>query len=341
MRLLGNTLLVLGTGACVLSSCNALLGIEDDYRLVDDCESGECGGAESGGQGGGAGERGGSSGTSTGGTRPTGGMGPAGAAGEPGTGGGGGCVATGAEQCLNGLDDDCNGDIDCADAACAGPVECVPAPGNATPSTFVAMDADCPNGYSPVTLQRGLSASTDCTGCTCVSPQTICTSGVYAHGTFQCGGSQYTGLLYNVYNDSCQPLPADRNLYMFERRELHGMHDTGHCDAAARDVGRDARVVRCRHRGRRLSERPAVRAGAQHAVVRRHRRRGDVQRGIAERHRRAVVHGRHRQSHLQRLRVPVQLRQRNLPQRVHRRLHGLNLRGQPRADWQRHPGLRV
>jgi hypothetical protein len=45
---------------------------------------------------------------------------------------------------------------------------------------------------------------------------TICTSGVYAHGMNQCGTDQYTGLLYNVYNDSCQPLPADRNLYMFD-----------------------------------------------------------------------------------------------------------------------------
>jgi hypothetical protein len=32
----------------------------------------------------------------------------------------------------------------------------------------------------------------------------------------QCGTDQYTGLLYNVYNDSCQQLPADRNLYMFD-----------------------------------------------------------------------------------------------------------------------------
>jgi len=215
LRFLGITLLVAGTGACALSSCNAILGIEDDYRL-DDCASGECGGATTGGRDGEAGERAGSSSGGASATGGTGATGEAGAAGETGTGGGGGpCVATGAEECLNGLDDDCNGDIDCADAACAGPVECVPASENATPSTLLGLGVECPDGYSPVTLQRGLSASADCTGCTCVSPQTYCTSGIYAHGSNQCPSSQYTGLLYNVYSNSCQPLPADRNLYMF------------------------------------------------------------------------------------------------------------------------------
>ncbi len=238
MKRLRTRLFWLGIGGCVLFSCNAILGVEDEYRLGD-CSGNACAGETSGGengQSGGSGGSGASSGSSPGGeggagdAGTTGGGGTAGTSGTSGTAGRGGtagtagtagqggtgpCVPTGDEECLNGLDDDCNGDIDCADAECAGPVACVPGSGDAKPSTFAASAGSCPAGYSPVTLQRGLTAPMTCTGCTCVSPQTYCLAGVYAHGANTCPSSQYTGQLYNVYTNSCQPLPADRNLYMF------------------------------------------------------------------------------------------------------------------------------
>ena len=45
----------------------------------------------------------------------------AGGAGKSGT-----CVPTGAENCFNGVDDDCNGHVDCDDPACgSGVAQCV------------------------------------------------------------------------------------------------------------------------------------------------------------------------------------------------------------------------
>jgi hypothetical protein len=81
------------------------------------------GGGGAGGTGGAAldsGKKDGSTGgtTATGGTSPTGGSGGSGGAGETGGTGGTGCNPV-PEVCDNGLDDDCDGQIDCADGDCA------------------------------------------------------------------------------------------------------------------------------------------------------------------------------------------------------------------------------
>lgn len=82
------------------------------------------GGAATGGAGGGAaGGRGGAAGRATGGNG-----GAAGGHGTAGAGGAGGapCKPTGAENCFDGVDNDCNGKIDCADPACgSGVAQCV------------------------------------------------------------------------------------------------------------------------------------------------------------------------------------------------------------------------
>jgi hypothetical protein len=81
-----------------------------------------------------------------------------------------GCVPH-LEDCLNGLDDDCNGLIDCADPACMPVVECVEnAPGLAL-GTTVAASASCPASYdaSTATLGQGFVSSNKCEGCTCAS----------------------------------------------------------------------------------------------------------------------------------------------------------------------------
>jgi hypothetical protein len=36
------------------------------------------------------------------------------------------CLSTGAEICTNGRDDDCDGQVDCADSECSGTFECLP-----------------------------------------------------------------------------------------------------------------------------------------------------------------------------------------------------------------------
>jgi hypothetical protein len=99
-----------------------------------------------------------------------------------------GCVFQSAEDCFNGVDDDCNGLTDCADPACNISAECVAGPG--TSGSFelgVEVDptAACPTNYTgtETALNQGLSApATDCTGCSC-SATTSCSLGLYSYTT--------------------------------------------------------------------------------------------------------------------------------------------------------------
>ena len=112
-----------------------------DFGTSDAGSDGRAG-ATGGGQGGGSGSAGpgGAGGNATGGAggAATGGSagssatgGSGGAAGSRGTGGTAGaggapCKPTGAENCFDGIDNDCNGKIDCADPACgSGVAQCV------------------------------------------------------------------------------------------------------------------------------------------------------------------------------------------------------------------------
>jgi len=176
--------------------------------------AGEAGAALSGGRGpasGGApnsGGRVGGGGTNNGGES-------AGSSNEAGSGGAPEpCVPTGAEQCFNNEDDDCNGNVDCADSACATPAMCAPQPARSTLGTFPMTGSSCPTGYTAVTLRRGLDASYECAGCSCTPESSYCHSGIYGHGANACPGP-YTGVLSNVYSTSCGGVPADANLYYF------------------------------------------------------------------------------------------------------------------------------
>jgi hypothetical protein len=143
---------------------------------------GSAGGSPGGGTGGTAGANGGGAGGLGvgGGGRGAGGLAGAGsgAAGGGGGGGGGGaggagggpCVPTGQESCYDGIDNDCNGNIDCADDACSPVAECVFVDpklgqlGNALPA-----GATCPS-YAPTgkVLEGGLIAA-GCSGCACAT----------------------------------------------------------------------------------------------------------------------------------------------------------------------------
>jgi hypothetical protein len=80
-----------------------------------------------------------------------------------------GCATT--ENCFNGVDDDCNGHVDCDDTACTGgatPIaECVADPGSATAGTIDS--SACPSTYPNTTqLHTGLTAGTCAAGnCSC------------------------------------------------------------------------------------------------------------------------------------------------------------------------------
>ncbi|HKP64155.1 MAG TPA: hypothetical protein VJV78_45780 [Polyangiales bacterium] len=91
------------------------------------------------------------------------------------------CVSKGAEQCSNGLDDDCNGDTDCADAACSA-MTCAPA-GSVT-GLLVPSAESCPAGFqaSQTTIYQGLTDQ-GCSGCSCSTTATQCVPHVYYYST--------------------------------------------------------------------------------------------------------------------------------------------------------------
>jgi hypothetical protein len=62
-----------------------------------------------------------------------------------------GCVPTGVENCFNGIDDDCNGHIDCDDGACAPIARCVPTV--AGPFAYVTQEPS--NGACPTDTTSG------------------------------------------------------------------------------------------------------------------------------------------------------------------------------------------
>ncbi|HKU42179.1 MAG TPA: hypothetical protein VJR89_28670 [Polyangiales bacterium] len=91
------------------------------------------------------------------------------------------CVRRGPEQCSNAIDDDCNGDVDCADAAC-GAMMCSPA-GSLT-GILVPSSEDCPNGFmaGDMTVYQGLT-DMGCAGCSCSTTPTTCSPHVYYYSS--------------------------------------------------------------------------------------------------------------------------------------------------------------
>jgi len=115
------------------------------------------------------------------------------------------CVPSGAEDCFNGIDDDCNGLTDCADTACNAIAECAPdAPGFAL-GVHVPMGTACPPGYlttGPL-LSQGLSAGGACSGCSC-DGITVCGTTVHELASGTCPGADLATRI--VFNTQCQNL---------------------------------------------------------------------------------------------------------------------------------------
>lgn len=111
---------------------------------------------------GGTGAVGGSGASGGGGAASGTATGTGGALGGGGTGGEGGAtcepVAGNELDCLDGVDDDCDTAVDCADSACLNNFECQPH----VPGAEFVIDgsAACPNGYEPLTIAT-------CSACSC------------------------------------------------------------------------------------------------------------------------------------------------------------------------------
>ncbi|MBW2528856.1 MAG: hypothetical protein JRI23_32065 [Deltaproteobacteria bacterium] len=156
-----------------LAGCAAIAGFEDEYTVGD---------TGTGTAGSGTGTA--SSGTGAG-TASTGSGTASTSAGGQGSGGAG---ASGAERCLDGVDNDDDGLADCADPDCAD-YTCVAEVAGATQYlTAVAASADCPADAPAVDLQSCASCTCNADGGTCQSSVTFyydssCTSVVTTHNT--------------------------------------------------------------------------------------------------------------------------------------------------------------
>jgi hypothetical protein len=106
------------------------------------------------------------------------------------------CVPTGPERCDDGIDNDCNGKVDCADPAC-GAYACVPpvpsgwqgpvALGEVPTGTTLAA---CPTEYKTLAdVHAGLTAPAAACGCACGASGQQCSATGTFHGDQTCSGS--------------------------------------------------------------------------------------------------------------------------------------------------------
>ncbi len=182
--------LSMGVALMALAACTSIIGLSDVPNPVGGGEAGASSGGASGSGSGGSsgassggmdstvgddsatGSSGGSSGAE-GGSSSSGAGSSSGASSSSSSGVAGDGCSTVVENCFNGVDDNCDGLVDCADPECSGAdggtqvAECIPDPDSAIAGTL-STTASCPAGYSgtATTLNAGLNAGF-CAGGTC------------------------------------------------------------------------------------------------------------------------------------------------------------------------------
>jgi hypothetical protein len=114
------------------------------------------------------------------------------------------CVPA-AENCFNGIDDDCDGHIDCDDPDCTTIAVCVPP---VTAPFVVGTTLDpvslCPTSYSSLeVIDSGLTAAANCsTGCSC---GVTCQTQIGSFGNFgNCPNTDNENQIAVLYNTMCQ-----------------------------------------------------------------------------------------------------------------------------------------
>jgi hypothetical protein len=126
-----------------------------------------------------------------------------------------GCIATGPEICTNGIDDNCDGKIDCADPACSG-YKCaaaVPSGGWIGPVLLwtglaTAARPACPTGYTTaLDANTGPTGTADTCGCSCAASGQVCSVTGNFHGDQMCNT---TGCATGApaSNGACTAAPA-------------------------------------------------------------------------------------------------------------------------------------
>lgn len=133
------------------------------------------------------------------------------------SGGAGGTGSAGGESCLDGLDNDMDGAIDCADTADCGGFVCVTAPpgGWQGPGILYAGDPasvpDCPADF-PTVIYEGVAdpvqEDATCTACACSTATVTCTlQPLRAYGNATCSGGS-TAFVQPPMNTCAQINPS-------------------------------------------------------------------------------------------------------------------------------------
>ncbi|HRI71197.1 MAG TPA: hypothetical protein PK156_43490 [Polyangium sp.] len=158
------------------------------------------GGTNSGGQGGNGSASGGQGGASS-------------SSSGQGGGGQGGGQTGGGENCLDGLDNDMDGAIDCADSDCLAGFTCTDEP----PSGWTPVLLDqgmgaaptampCADGTTPESLFTGPAGPAECVACTCgaLAGNTCTNAGLLCFpGSNNCGSGQQQDWTNNFANGNC------------------------------------------------------------------------------------------------------------------------------------------
>lgn len=127
----------------------------------------------------------------------------------------GSCIPSdSAEDCSNGVDDDCNGLADCADSACQEISACVP---NAVVYALVDEGGSCPDGYDFFDFVFNQLQDPGCAGCSCRPVTKECSAyvAVYADATVCSRDSfPYTGgmELKDPATTTCSGAPIGKQL---------------------------------------------------------------------------------------------------------------------------------
>lgn len=125
------------------------------------------------------------------------------------------------ESCFDGVDNDCNGQTDCADAACTPGAVCVDAPASSKLGVMVSNDTPCPEGFTGEELfvYRGITGGGGCAGCSCTPKPTDCTADLWYYTTpASCTNdvNQVNGTYAGEIGFACTPNPVNNGGLNFE-----------------------------------------------------------------------------------------------------------------------------
>jgi hypothetical protein len=154
----------------------------------------------------------------------------------------GACVRIAESNCLDGMDNNGDGLIDCADPTCIGSqVICVPQVGaGATLGVLLDGGSSCPSNYPTSKTLHGNLQPKACLGCTC---QTGCTSTMNLYASTDCSGSVSWSTTFYTSSPStaqCNTIPqATRDSAIISSTSVYGCTSMGSASQASPTWGTD------------------------------------------------------------------------------------------------------